>query len=309
MKDLSAIVLTFNEEMHIGRCLHSLNKICETIFVIDSFSNDRTTEIAKTFGATVVCHEFKTQAQQLDWAISNIRTTSKWFLRVDADEYLSDQLIKEFPSVINGAPDELTGLIVPLKYIFLRRPILHGGRHPMMLLRCWRRGHAHTDGRLMDERIILRSGLTAELKGEIIHEDVRSLSFFVKKHDEYASREAIAILSEKIANSAGTVDQKNTHSRTRQNLKKAYGRVNPLIAPFLYFGYRYLIQMGFLDGWQGLIYHTLQGFWYRFLVGAKIFEIEVALKQRESLSTEMHELLRQYGLIAESGHKETACPE
>jgi glycosyltransferase involved in cell wall biosynthesis len=304
MPGLSAIVLTFNEEMHLGRCLRSLKDTCESVFVIDSFSTDSTVAIAKSFGATVLSHEFQNQAQQLDWALSNIPLRSKWLLRLDADEYLSSELAKELPDVICNVSDDVAGLIIPLRYIFLGRPILHGGRYPLMLLRAWRTGFARTDGRLMDERIILLSGSTYELKSEIIHEDIRGLSFFVRKHDAYASREAIAILSEKTSKTRRVFDRNNKHSLARQHLKRVYSNAHPLFAPFLYFAYRFVLQRGFLDGWQGLIYHTLQGFWYRFLVGAKIFEIENAIRHSELLTDEMRDILIRNGLSAELSREE-----
>ena len=93
--DITVIILTFNEEMHIERCIRSVQFIARQIFIVDSFSTDRTVEIAKSIGAEVWQHEFINQAQQLQWALDNLPIDTQWVMRLDADEYVTSQLAGE----------------------------------------------------------------------------------------------------------------------------------------------------------------------------------------------------------------------
>ena len=95
MKQISAIVLTYNEEIHIRRCLENAFRIAEEVFVIDSFSTDRTVEIAKEMGAVVLQNKWVNYAVQFNWALDNAPIKTEWVIRFDADEYLEDELIRE----------------------------------------------------------------------------------------------------------------------------------------------------------------------------------------------------------------------
>jgi len=94
-KNLTVIVLTYNEELHLARCLESVRTLASEIVVVDSFSTDKTQEIARTFGAKVTTHEFKNQADQFNWALDNVSLAGEWVLRLDADEYLLPELAEE----------------------------------------------------------------------------------------------------------------------------------------------------------------------------------------------------------------------
>lgn len=89
---IAAIILTYNEEKHISRCINSLKNICEEIFVIDSFSKDRTVEIAKEAGAQVYQNPWKNYATQFNWGLKNCPITTEWIWRIDADEFLEGNL-------------------------------------------------------------------------------------------------------------------------------------------------------------------------------------------------------------------------
>ena len=102
---ITAIVLTYNEEKHIERCLKSLLPYCCEIYVVDSFSTDRTCKIAEGLGAKVVGHEFKNQAQQFNWAIDNLDIVGGWIWRVDADEYISKDLGEKVNEAISTCAD------------------------------------------------------------------------------------------------------------------------------------------------------------------------------------------------------------
>ncbi|MBT8324190.1 MAG: glycosyltransferase, partial [Winogradskyella sp.] len=87
-QDLSVIILTYNEEIHIKRCIESVGQIASSIFVVDSFSTDKTIEIAKGLNANVIQHTWEnSHAKQFNWALDNLPIKTKWVLKLDADEY------------------------------------------------------------------------------------------------------------------------------------------------------------------------------------------------------------------------------
>ena len=90
--DLSVIILTYNEGIHIKRCIKSVYGWVQDIFVVDSYSNDRTLEIAKKYTNHIYQHEFINQATQFNWALENLPIKTEWVMRLDADEYVTDEL-------------------------------------------------------------------------------------------------------------------------------------------------------------------------------------------------------------------------
>ena len=133
--DISVIVLTFNEEIHIRRCVENAFRVAEEVFVIDCFSTDKTVEIAKECGATVLQHEYINQAQQFQWALENCPIKTAWTLRMDADEYLTDELIKEMGKTLPSLPEGVTGCYLPLRVAFMGKVLKHGLRHQVQILR------------------------------------------------------------------------------------------------------------------------------------------------------------------------------
>jgi glycosyltransferase involved in cell wall biosynthesis len=278
---LAAIVLTYNEEIHIARCLESVRRCCNEIFIIDSFSSDRTVEIARAYGATVLQNAFVTQATQFQWALGRINTKATWLLRVDADEIIEDDLADEIVTRLPKLENNVVGIHLNRKHIFLGRWIRHGGRYPLYLLRIWRRGFGRVEQTGMDEHILTWGGRTVKFCGGFCDNNLRDITFFVDKHNRYATREAAEaflrrrnLLNMRENGSARLIGQP---ARKRFIKLSVYEKLPFPLGPFLYFQYRFLIQLGFLDGIEGLIYHVLQGFWYRFLVGAKLAELERAV--------------------------------
>jgi hypothetical protein len=150
------------------------------------------------------------------------------------------------------------------------------------LLRIWRHGHGRIEDRWMDEHIVVWGGHTVTFKGGFADWNLNNLSFFTDKHNKYATREAIDVLNQRLglfprdetlnANSASW-----QASAKRWTKEKIYNHLPFTVSATLYFLWRYFFQLGFLDGRPGLVYHFLQGWWYRFLVGAKIMELEKAI--------------------------------
>ena len=137
--DLSLVIITHNEERHIARTIGSTPDVVAKVFVVDSFSVDRTVEIALASGAEVTQHEFINQARQFEWALDNLAVDSEWIIRLDADEVPTPELVEEIRRRLPLLPADVTGVNLKRRHIFLNRWIKHGGRYPLTLLRIWRR--------------------------------------------------------------------------------------------------------------------------------------------------------------------------
>jgi len=263
MKDkvsITAIIMTLNEEKNLSSCLDSIQDLCEFIYVVDSGSTDDTKQIAHKYGAEFVFNEFKTHATQFNWALKSLPIHTKWVLRLDADERLSEQLSHEIRETLSSAlPDELNGFVLKLRTIFMGRFLRHGGVYPFRKLLLFKFGYASMQDKAMDEHIQLNSGYSREFKHDGFHYDFKSLDYFIKKHNWYAQKEVYEFEKSK--------------EQTRLNSKRRlYYRFPLFLRAKLYFIYRYYFRFGFLDGKEGKIFHTLQGYWYRFLIDSIIYE-------------------------------------
>lgn len=279
MVDLAVVILCLNEEIHLPRALKCVAPFAKKVFVIDSFSSDKTVEIARSEGAIVLQNRFINHAKQFQWALENAPITTEWIMRLDADETIEPDLAAEIEVKLTNLPDDVVGINLKRKHIFLGRWIRHGGRYPLLLLRIWRRGRGQIEDRWMDEHIIVRGGRTITFEGGFADDNLSDLTSFTEKHNKYATREAIDVLNKKYGlfdvkhelPSDGTSLQAATKRWIKNNI---YNCLPFGLGPLGYFLFRYIVQLGFLDGREGLIYHFLQGFWYRFLVGAKVEEYD-----------------------------------
>jgi glycosyltransferase involved in cell wall biosynthesis len=273
---ITALILTLNEERHIARCIESLADQCERILVVDSGSQDQTVAIARRLGATVVFNPWINYAAQMNFAINFAAGSGGWLLRIDADEVLDTDSRETPKQAIARATPDTDGIVVLRRINFLGRRIRHGAIEPSFQLRMWREGRGHCELRWMDEHIqvvgrVLKSRVVISDKNE------NSLTWWVAKHNSYASREVIDILSERRSRSHGERlgDGASAQARTRRFFKNQVYRRMPTVArATLYFVYRYVFRLGFLDGKEGFLFHALQGFWYRTLVDAKLLDID-----------------------------------
>ena len=275
--NLTAIILTFNEVNHLQRCLESVKKVGASALVIDSFSTDDTLRIAESHGAKVVQHPFVNHASQLNWALSQIDSTVEWVLRLDADEYLTPLLVDEIRNRLPLMDTQVDGVYCGRRMTFQGRLIRFGGVFPIRVLRLFRNGRGRCENRWMDEHIKV-TGLTEDFRGEIIDDNLKSLSWWTAKHNGYASREAVDLLNLKYRfmphDSVADLRTVSQSSIKRWIKESIYARLPGGFRAFVYFLYRYVVRFGFLDGPSGTAFHLLQGFWYRYLVDAKIAEVE-----------------------------------
>jgi glycosyltransferase involved in cell wall biosynthesis len=292
---ISVFVLARDERLHIERCIRSLAPVAAEVFVVDSGSTDGTQELARALGARVVEHAWENNhARQTNWAIDNLPFAAPWVMRIDSDELLSPELASELPVAVAVAPDYVNGFVLRRRQIFMGRPLRFGGAFPIPLLRVWRRGTARCEERWMDEHIVLTSGTTRTLRGELVDHNLNELRFWTSKEANYAVREAAEIFLARRSNASSTTPADTENRRKRWLKENVYRRLPPFVGPAGYFFYRYVLRLGVLDGMPGLAWHVLQGFWYRFLVDTIVLDIE---RRSSETGTDPLELLEQlYGL-------------
>jgi glycosyltransferase involved in cell wall biosynthesis len=298
--DLSVIILTHNEAKHIGRALDAIADIASEVFLIDSGSTDGTIEIAEAKGAKVLRNPWVNYAAQFQWGLDNAPTKAGWVMRLDADEIIEPDLVAEIARELPKLSADVTGVNLKRKHVFMGRWVKHGGRYPLVLLRIWRRGVGRIEQRWMDEHMLLDHGRTVTFQGGFSDVNLNDLTFFTDKHNKYATREAVDVINQKRGLFARDVELTSEQTAkkaavTRFIKERIYNRIPFQISALGYFLYRYIFQLGFLDGREGAIYHVLQGFWYRYLVGAKILELETAIVDLDN-DAALVELTRLTGL-------------
>lgn len=280
MLDISVIILTYNEEMHIRRCLENVKRFAKEVFIIDSYSTDKTLEIAKEYEVVVLQNKWENNyAKQLNWGLQHAPITTKWILRLDADEYLMPELIEELNRKLPDLADDVTGVIFNRRHIFMGE-WMKRGIYPVKLLRLFQTGKGVCEQRLMDEHIQLLEGRSVEFEHDFCDHNLNDLSWFCHKHVNYAIREAVDLLDIELdlTGAAETDENKQISAQAlSKRMKKHKYAKQPLFwRSFAYFCYRYFLKGACLDGKIGFIWTFLQGWWYRTLVDAKVFEIKKA---------------------------------
>jgi len=311
---ITAIILTYNESRHIGLAIRSIQAFTNQICVIDSGSTDDTTDIAKQLGAEIYTHPFINQAKQFQWALDTIPIKGDWVIRLDADEIIEPDLAREIAEKLPELPADVAGVNLKRKHIFMDRWVRHGGRYPLVMLRIWRRGQGRIEDRWMDEHMVVWGGKTVTFDGGFADHNLNDLTYFTDKHNRYATREAIEVLNQRLGlfarDEALNAKSASFQASFKRWIKeRIYNRIPFTVSAALYFLWRYIFQMGFLDGRSGLIYHFLQGYWYRFLVGAKLMELERAVAHMNDKAEICAELSRLTGhkLMAQSAATVTSA--
>jgi glycosyltransferase involved in cell wall biosynthesis len=273
---ITAIILTYNEEVHIDRCLSRIMPLVERAVVVDSYSTDRTVEIARTLGAEVLQHTFKNNAHQFQWALDEVRPATDWVMKLDADEYFEAGAEAELRERLSNLPLDVTGLQFKLKVIFRERWIRHGRYYSTLLLRVWRNGGGQMEQRWMDEHIVLGRGRAERIKsGDLVDHNLNDIGWWTDKHNRYATRHMVDWVNREFhlfAEDARIRDVPTAARRKRFLKNSVYGRAPLYLRAMLFYLYRYFIRLGFLDGRQGFLFHFLHAFWMMMLIDAKIDE-------------------------------------
>jgi len=300
-QDITIIILTYNEELHIERCINSLLPFAKDIFVVDSFSTDSTVQIVERLGVKIYQNKWKNNnSKQFQWALNNLDITTSWIMKMDADEYVLPELSHEIINKLDTLDEETTGIFLKRRVFFLDTWIKRGGYYPIWLLRIWRNGKVVCEDKCMDEHIFTVEGKSIYFENDIVDHNLNNISWWIEKHNNYATREAI----EMINNIYEFIDYDKikpkffgSQVQRKRWLKLRYSKLPLFVRPFVYYHFRYIFQYGFLDGKAGLIWHFLQGFWYRFLVDVKINEIyHHAGKDKEKI---LQYIRKEYGVSFE----------
>ena len=274
--DVGIILLVYNEEIHLKRCLDNLLLLTSNIYVVDSYSNDNTLDILNEYGIHYVQNKFLNQSHQLNFAIKNYPFNTNWILRVDCDELLTLELINEIKkSNLLNIKSNISGFYIKRKVKFFNKILNFGNINPIWLLRLWKRGKGVCDDKWMDEKIIISDQKTAKLQNLIIDNNLNNLTWWINKHNDYSNREALEILKNKhLANNNSFVSDYYSIDFFIFILKSIYNKSPIFLRSFLLFFYSYFLKLGILDGLPGFIWNVLQVFWYRYLVDVKVYEFE-----------------------------------
>lgn len=279
--DITAVILTFNEELHIKRCLDNIAPYVQKVYIIDSYSTDNTLDIAATFeNVTILQNKWENNyAKQFNWGLEHADIKTAWVLRLDADEYLLPELIKELDERLEVLSEEIAGVVFKRRHYFMGK-WMKRGIYPVKLLRLFRYRKGICEQRLMDEHIQLLSGNSIEFQNDFVDYNLNDLSWFCHKHVNYAIREAVDLLDIQYGLTGVALNdadrQISQQAQSKRSLKHKYVQQPLFWRSFFYFCYRYFFRGACLDGKVGFLWTFLQGWWYRTLVDAKVFEIKKA---------------------------------
>lgn len=242
--DLSVVIIAYNEESNIERCLKSLPAGADVV-VLDSQSQDRTADIARALGARVSQRPFTNFAEQKNAALSLAQRG--WILTIDADEELSPELRGEIPTLI-----QTSGALayrLDRRLVFMGRR-MHFGKTRDRPLRLFRKGSGQYEGAIHEE-FILREGTVRFLRGSVLwHYSYKDLSDYFQRFNRYTS----AIAAE--------------HAKKGQSVPM----LSHLLRPWLEFFSRYVLRLGFLDGYPGYTYALVSSL-YAYIKYAKLREL------------------------------------
>ena len=277
---ITVIVLTRDEEANLPACLDSVAGWVQRIVVVDSGSVDRTCELARAGGAEVLEHPFESHTAQWRWALDQVAGSADWVLGLDADQSVTPALRTSLTTLFqarDGRLEEHHGFFVNRRQIFRGRWIRHGGYYPKYLLKLFRARAVRLDpADLMDHHFHVH-GPTARLKGDLIEQNRKEddLSFWLQKHIRYAELLAREEMLRGQGAPAGvrpdwfgSPDQRVVWMKQRWYRLPRYWRAAG------YFLYRYVLRLGFLDGREGFVFHSLQAFWLRLVVDAQLDQLE-----------------------------------
>jgi glycosyltransferase involved in cell wall biosynthesis len=275
---ITVLILAYNEEENITHCLQSIGREYK-IFVVDSGSTDRTSEICEAFGALVFKHPYTNHACQWQWALDNLPITTPWVMTLDADFVLSTDLSAKIAHDMPNVPEDVDGIYIRHLYRFGWGTIRFGGTKKYWL-RIIRHGFARPDsGDLVDFRFVVKRRVVVWQESVIeYNRKDDDISVWIGKQDKFALRLAVEEELRRRGLHAwdgaprllGTTDERFAWLRDR------WLRLPLFLRPVLYFLYRYVIAGGMRDGRAGFLYHVLQGFWLRLIVDWKTIQLRNA---------------------------------
>jgi len=252
---LTALIPSFNEEGNIGNCLESV-KWADEILVVDSFSSDRTIEIARKYTDRIIQHEYINSAAQKNWAIP--QASHEWVLIVDSDERVTPELRAEIELILEGNPSN-SGFYIPRKNFFLGCEVKHGGwgYKNDLNIRLFMRDRGRYEEKEVHADMII-DGSVGMMKEPFIHYSYNSLDQYIRKMKRYTDWAAIDVCKK----------------------HKQIGAAHLLFRPCFTFFKMYVLKAGFLDGIRGIILAVLSSY-YVYIKYAKAWERLYARQQNQ----------------------------
>ena len=247
MNKLSILIPSFNSEKTIRDTLESV-KWADEILVCDSYSTDRTLEIAKEYGARIIQHEYVNSATQKNWAIPQCKYD--WVLIVDTDEALEPGLREEIQERLEKDTPSVDGYLIPRKNFIYGRWMKYGGIYPDHQLRLFRRGKGRYETREVHAHLFV-PGKVEALKHHLLHQGFKDLKTWMIKFERYMGYETDELVKQ----------------------RKKFNLLRVTLYPLLTFLKTYFLKLGILEGYRGFLLAVLDGFYY-FMMYAKLFERE-----------------------------------
>jgi glycosyltransferase involved in cell wall biosynthesis len=267
--NVSVIILTYNEAENIERSIQNTISWAHEVIVLDSFSKDNTVEISMSLGAKVIQRKFDNYSAQRNYAIQQIQLETEWILFLDADEYLSEDLMQEINAeLVNPMAD---GYYLKRRYYFNGKWIRWGGYYPTWILRLFKKDKGLFQ-REINEHLVL-NGTTSKLKNYFADDNQKPMNFWWHKHIDYAHKEAYSLFQR----NSNYIKVNLWGSQSDRKLWIRYKIWNHLpvyVRPFIYFFYRYFLRLGFLDGF---VFHFFHGLVYYMIIDS--FYMDLKKKQ------------------------------
>jgi glycosyltransferase involved in cell wall biosynthesis len=261
--NLTVVILTFNEEVHIDRAIINVKEWAQKVIVLDSGSTDKTLDIIKSHNVQMYYRAFDNYANQRNYAISNIDILSDWILFLDADEYLTEELKREID--LNIVNDNYNGFYLKRRFYFLGKWIKYGGYYPTYILRLFKKGKGQFK-REINEYLEIK-GKTSYLKNDFVDDNLKTFESWAKKHIDYAKMEGNDLFKSKEISKKNKLKFSLNDGELKRWLRyRVFNNVPFLLRPILYFIYIYIFRLGFLNGFTGFIYHFNHDFIYRFQI-------------------------------------------
>ena len=270
MQDVTILILTKNEEKNLALCLESVKGFAKRCVVVDSGSTDRTKEIALEHGADIYENPFVNYATQFNWGLDNTNISTKWVVRLDADERFTPELCAELEQQMGAHEnDDVNGFVLEARLFFMDKELKHGGSRKKKLM-VFKNGIGRVEDRKMDEHTVLSEGRALDIKEKFLHYDFKDLTTYVKKLNWYATREMQDYMEGMFPKEG--FDASNEEIERVRNRKTKYYKTPMFWRCWAYFFFAYLIKGNWQNGKEGFIYSFLYHFYYRILVDAKIYE-------------------------------------
>ncbi len=233
--NVSAVIITYNEEKNIARCLDSIKDIVDEIVILDAFSSDQTEEISQKYNVKFIKRAWEDFSRSKNFA--NEQASYDYILSIDADEALSEDLAGTIRNLKKG--EMLDGYIVNRRTNYCGKWIKHCGWYPDKKLRVWNRKKGQWEGSIHEQVVMAAGAKIADLKGDLLHYAFNSIGEHLTTANKYSEISA---------------------QRAFENGKNANLLIDVILNPTAMFIRKYILLLGFLDGYYGYVICRISAF-------------------------------------------------